>query len=206
MNNAAGAFIDNFEEAMISPGWSSFNDVMPTHDVFKIAQVAGGAVGTGHSGHYTGTAALTPSAGGFGVGTVYNAAIDPTNGIYCVDVTPFDGVSFWAKAGPAAMTTTPTITLNYVLPTTNMVSMSNGMMTGGDCTTACYNHPRVTFTLTTEWKQYTAPFASAMGGSATVQGVIQEIAFLSPDSNWDFYVDEIAYYKGTPPPGAVPTM
>jgi hypothetical protein len=204
MNIPAGAFIDNFEQSTISPGWSSFNDVMPTHDVFKITQAPGGAVGTAHSGHYTGTGAVTPAMMGFGVGTVFNAAIDPTNGIYCVDITAFDGVSFWAKAGPNAASATPTITLNFVLPTTNMAS-TNGMgkPSGGDCTTNCYNHPRVTFMLTTDWKQYTAPFASATGGSASVQGVIQELAWLSPDSNWDFSLDEISYYKGTPPPGAI---
>jgi hypothetical protein len=203
-NTQADAFIDDFEEAMISPGWSSFNDVMPAHDVFKITQVLGGAVGTAHSGQFTGTGALTSAMGGFGAGTVYNAAIDPVHGIYCVDITAFDGVSFWAKAGPGAMSATPSISLNFILPTTNAVSMNgDGMMNGGDCTVNCYNHPRVTFTLSTTWTQYTAPFASASGGSATVQGVIQELGWLTPDSNWDFSIDEIAYYKGTPPTGPV---
>jgi hypothetical protein len=189
---------------MISPGWSSFSDVMPAHDVFKIMQVAGGAVGTAHSGDYTGTAAVTPAMGGFGVGTVYNAAIDPVAGIYCVDIAAFDGVSFWAKAGPGAMSATPSISLNFILPTTNMASTNGaGMPNGGDCTTACYNHPRVTFTLTDQWAQYHATFASATSGSATVQGVIQELGWISPDSNWDFYLDEIAFYKGTPPVGPV---
>ncbi len=207
MNNQAGAFIDNFEEAAISPGWSSFNDEVPTDDLFKIMQVAGGALSTAHSGHYTGTGAITPSSmptPGFGVGTVYNAAIDPANGIYCVDITAFDGVSFWAKAGPTAMTATPSISLNFILPTTNMTSMDGqGKMNGGDCTMNCFNHPRVTFMLTTDWVQYHATFAAAAGGSATVQGVVQELGWLSPDSSWDFYLDEIAFYKGTPPAGAV---
>jgi len=197
----ADAFIDDFEEAAISPGWSSFADVTP--DLYQITQVLGGAVGTAHSGHYAGSGALTPTGtpSGYGVGTVYNTAIDPGAGIYCVDISAFTGVSFWAKAA----TTGKTISLNFVLPTTNMASENDaGMQTGGDCTgTKCYNHPRVTFTLTADWAQYTAKFSEAAGGSATVEGVIQELAFLSPDSDWDFTLDEIAFYSGTPPAGAV---
>src|SRR5208283_2637302 len=57
-NSQANAFIDDFEEAAISPGWSSFNDVSPIVNAYQIAQVAGGAVGTAHSGHYAGTGAV----------------------------------------------------------------------------------------------------------------------------------------------------
>ena len=201
-NTAANAFIDNFEEATgISPAWSSFNDVSPTINVFQMMQVAGGAVNTLHSGEYAGNGAITAAMNGFGVGTVVNTAIDPIHGIYCIDITAFTGVSFWAKA---ANTTNSTITLNYVLPTTNMASENDaGMQTGGDCQTACYNHPHISYSLTTSWAQYTAPFAQAAGGSATVQGVIQEIAWLSPDSDWDFSLDEISFYSGTPPAGAI---
>jgi len=192
------AFIDDFEEATgISPGWSTFNDITSAPNSVKLLQVSGGAANTAHGGLYSGTGATTAANGGYGVGAVYNTAIDPSAMIYCVDISVFTGVSFWAKAGTAGSM----ISLNYVLPTTNMVSMNDaGTNTGGDCTANCYNHPRVTFSLTTEWAQYTAPFASANGGSATVQSVIQEIAFLSPDANWDFSIDEIAFYTGTTAP------
>jgi hypothetical protein len=199
-NSQPDAFVDDFEEAMISPGWSSFNDVSPVENSFMIMQVAGGAVGTAHSGHYAGTGAKLATAGGFGVGTVYNTAIDPGAGIYCIDISVFTGVSFWAKAG----TNGAMISLNYVLPQTNMATMNDaGINTGGDCETNCFNHPKVTFTLTTTWAQYTAPFAMANGGTAKVGNVIQELAWLSPDANWDFTLDEIAFYSGTPPTGAV---
>jgi hypothetical protein len=200
MNTQPDAFIDDFEEAMISPGWSSFNDVSPVENSFLITQAAGGAVGTAHSGHYAGTGAKTAMMGGFGVGVVYNTAIDPSAGIYCVDISAFTGVSFWAKAGGASNT----ISLNFVLPQTNMVSTNDaGAQTGGDCQTGCYNHPRVSFTLTSSWAQYTADFSAAGMGTAKVGSVIQELAWLSPDSTWDFTLDEIAFYSGTPPAGAV---
>lgn len=169
-------------------------------NTFLITQVGGGAASTAHAGHYAGTGALTTAQGGFGVGTVYNTAINPTAGVYCIDIAVFTGVSFWAKAA----TQGSVVSLNFVLPQTNMVSTNDaGVQTGGDCETGCYNHPRISFTLTTAWAQYTAPFASAAGGSALVGSVIQELAWLSPDSNWDFTLDEIAFYSGTPPTGAV---
>jgi hypothetical protein len=199
-NSQSDAFIDDFEASAISPGWSSFNDVSPTINAFQITQVAGGAATTAHSGHYAGTGAKTSAMMGFGVGTVYNTAINPSAGLYCVDISVFTGVSFWAKAATAGSK----ISLNFVLPQTNAASSNDaGVMTGGDCKTNCYNHPRVTFTLTSSWAQYTATFASAGGGSAKVGSVIQELAWLSPDSNWDFTIDEIAFYAGTPPAGAV---
>ncbi len=163
-------------------------------------QVPGGAVATAHAGHYAGAGARTPAAGGFGVGTVYNTAINPAAGVYCDDVSPFTGVSFWAKAAIAGST----ISLNFILPQTNMASTNDaGVPNGGDCETNCYDHPRVTFTLTASWAQYAAPFAAASGGSASVGTVIQELAWLSPDANWDFSLDEIAFYAGSPPSGAV---
>jgi hypothetical protein len=200
-NTQPDAFIDDFEEpAGISPGWSSFNDVSPTANAFQIMLTTPGAANTAHSGHYAGTGAVTAAMGGFGVGTIYNTAINPPAGLYCVGISVFTGVSFWAKAATAGSQ----VALNFVLPTTNAASTNGaGMQSGGDCLTNCYNHPKVTFTLTTAWVQYTAPFAAANGGSATVQGVIQELGWLSPDSNWDFTLDEIAFYAGTPPAGAV---
>jgi hypothetical protein len=182
--------VDDFEEPSLLTGWSSFNDVMPTPDSFKIMQVAGGAIGTGHSGHYMGTGAKTPTLGGYGVGTLYNMAIDKTAMIYCVDVTAFDGVTFWAKAAAA----NSKITVNFVIPEENAVK------DGGDCTTGCYLHPQKLVTLTTDWAQYSVTFASATGSSGMkVKGRIQELLFLSPDANWDFSLDEIQLYKGTPP-------
>jgi hypothetical protein len=182
--------VDDFEEAALLAGWSSFNDVMPTSNAFHLAQEAGGAIGTAHMGHYMGTGAKTPTMGGFGVGAIYNMAIDKTNNIYCVDVTAFDGVTFWAKAASA---TANKVGVNFVVPKTNMAP-------DGDCTTSCYNHPQKLVTLTTSWAQYSVPFSAAMGGTgAKVEGRIQMLGFLSPDSNWDFSIDEIQLYKGTPP-------
>jgi hypothetical protein len=203
---SADSFIDDFEEAMLLPGWYSFNDIPGAKNSFQLAIAAGGAAGTAHAGHYAGMGARTPTAGGFGVGATFNLVIDPGAGLYCQDVSAFDGVSFWAKAAMAGTK----ISLNFALPQTNAAGMdSMGRPNGGDCPCptmpcpACFNHPRVTFMLTTAWANYTAKFADAAGGTAKVGNLVQELVFISADTNWDFTIDEIAYYKGTPPLGAV---
>jgi hypothetical protein len=183
--------VDDFEDASLSPGWSTFNDVTPTPDFFKLLLEAGGAIGTGHFGHYAGTGAKTPVMGGYGVGLVYNAAIDKVAGIYCIDISAFDGVTFWAKAATAGSK----VSINFVVPETN------AKQDGGDCVSECYLHPSRVLTLTTQWAQYATAFSEASGGSVPVKNRIQLLAWLSTDSNWDFSIDEIQFYKGTPPTG-----
>jgi hypothetical protein len=187
--------VDNFEDAALSTGWSTFNDVMPVGNSFKMMQAAPGALATGHYGHYAGMGAKTPVNGGYGVGAIYNAAIDKTGGIYCVDVSAFDGLTFWAKAATAGAK----VGVNFVVPETNATA------DGGDCASACYVHPQKTVTLTTEWAQYSVAFSAAAGGTAKVMGRIQELGWLSPDATWDFSLDEIQFYKGAPPTTPVPT-
>jgi len=184
--------IDDFEADPISTAWSSFNNLAPAgvDNSIMITRAAGGALSTGFYGHYMGTGAKTPTMGGFGVGTLYNIAID-NKGIFCVDVTAFDGLSFWAKAGTAGAH----VGVNFVVPETNLTP-------NGDCLVAatCYNHPQKLITLTADWQQYTVTFASATGGTgAKIKGRVQQIGFLSPDANWDFSIDELQFYKGTAP-------
>jgi len=164
--------------------------VMPTINAFKIIQESGGALGTGHFGHYAGMGAKTPVMGGFGVGAIYNAAIDKTAGFYCVDISAFTGVTFWAKAA----TTGSKVAVNFVVPETN------AKMDDGDCLSGCYVHPAKTIALTTTWAQYSVTFAEATGGTAKVKNRIQLLGFLSPDATWDFSLDEIQFYSGTTPP------
>ena len=112
-------------------------------------------------------------------------------------------MSFWAKTGIAAGSN---INVNFVLPNTNAESKDPTTMkeNGGDCVgNTCYNHPKKLVALTPMWAPYTVTFAEATGGSAKVKNLIQELGFLSPDATWDFSLDEITFYKGTAPAGAV---
>jgi hypothetical protein len=191
------AKVDDFEAATLNLGWSSFNDVQPTPDAFKMVQEAGGALGTGHFGHYAGMGAKTPVLGGYGVGVIFNAAVDRVAMIYCVDVSAFDGVSFWAKAATVGSSR---VALNFVIPSTNGPP-TPGAVSDGDCVTGCFNHPMTAITLTTDWAPYSVTFAAAVGGTGArvTMNRLQALGWLSPDANWDFSIDEIQFYKGTPP-------
>jgi hypothetical protein len=189
--------VEDFEAAAISPGWSSFDepDNGGAHDVFKMTLVTtDGAATTKQSGEYKGTGILTVAEGGFGAGSVYNVAIDTNGGIYCIDVSAFDGVAFWAKAG----VTGKQVNVSFVVPETNPTGAP-----GGDCAANCYQHPFKTITLTDQWAQYTVKFSEAAGGTAKVNGRVQELLWTTPDKDFDFSLDEIAFYKCTPPSGPV---
>jgi hypothetical protein len=198
------AKLDDFEASVISPGWSAYADLGPpgpdpTDNLFSVARVSPGAALTSGAGQYKGTGGnpvLKPP--GFGVGAILNVALDPTSGVYCADISAFDGVSFWAKSGVADTV----FDVAFIIPATNARS-PDPKFPGGDCLTGCYNHPRKRVALSGAWEQYTVRFFDAAGGSAKVKNLIQEIAWVSPDSTWDFSLDEITFYKGTPPPGAL---
>ncbi len=205
----ADAFIDDFEcvtnpcnGGNIASGWSTFNDLgMPGVDAadnaIKLLQVQPGFM-SAHAGQYKGTGANSPkTALGFGVGAVLNLAIDPTVGTFCVDISAFDGISFWAKTE----VDDSAITVNFVVPSTNAQSINatTGKQTGGDCITGCFDHPYKIVALSRTWEQYTVAFAATSGGSTKVKNVLQELGFFNSDATWDFSLDEIAFYKGTPP-------
>jgi hypothetical protein len=209
--SAADAFIDDFEKANInpttmmadatqaSPAWYGFNDITPTNSV-QILRTAGGAVSTLFSGHYFGMGAKTPVAGGYGVGVEINVGVDKSISQYCVDASAFQGISFWAMS---TATTNNKISAGFVVPSQNMV------MNGGDCpdtnAAGCNNYPQKNLVLTSTWAQYTVDFSEVTGskGAKVVAGKIQQILWLAPTTDWDFSLDEVAFYTGTPPAGAV---
>jgi hypothetical protein len=189
--------VEDFEAPAISPGWSSFDqpDDGGAHDVFKMTLLTtDGAATTKQSGEYQGSGILTIKEGGFGAGTVFNVAIDKTLGVYCIDVSAFDGVAFWAKSG----VTGRQFNVSFVVPETNPTGAP-----GGDCATNCYNHPSKAITLTDQWAPYTVKFSEAIAGTAKVNGRIQELLWTTPDKDFDLHLDEIAFYKCTPPAGPV---
>jgi hypothetical protein len=221
------AFIDDFEEPAILPEWWSFSDIPGAPNPQMTIQ-PGGACGTAYSGHFAGTGAYTPTnfpETGYGAGALFNVAINPAIGQYCVDISAFDGISFWAKAdgpipSPNTNNLTNELTLQFLLPGTNAQACSNsaaptndtcpdgGLMSGGDCKEACYNNPRFAIVMSTVWRQYAVRFADATGGSASVQSLIQEIGwYVSSTSttteSWGFSIDEITFYKNVPPTGPV---
>jgi hypothetical protein len=88
--------------------------------------------------------------------------------------------------------------VSFVVPETNPTGAP-----GGDCAANCYNHPSKTITLTDQWAQYTVKFSEAVAGTAKVNGRVQELLWTTPDKDFDFSLDEIAFYKCTLPAGPV---
>jgi hypothetical protein len=46
-------------------------------------------------------------------------------------------------------------------------------------------------------------FSEAIAGTAKVNGRVQELLWTTPDKDFDLHLDEIAFYKCTPPAGPV---
>jgi len=207
------AFIEDFEcktgpcnpATMVGYGWSTFNDLgkagtdavnMEMADNKEVMKPLLPGYMSATAGTYSGTGANITTKMGFGVGAIFNVVINPTEDVYCADISAFDGVSFWAKSATAG----EKLDVNFVLPNTNGASTNaEGKPAGGDCKTNCFNHPKKSITLTDKWEQYTVTFAEAAGGSAKVKNVIQMVGFLSAGATWNYQLDEIAFYKGTAP-------
>lgn len=207
------AFIEDFEcvtgpcnpDTKVGYGWSTFNDLgkagtdaanMEMADNKELMKPLLPGYMSATAGTYSGTGANITTKMGFGVGAIFNVVINPTESVYCADISAFDGVSFWAKAATAG----EKIDVNFVLPNTNGESTNaDGKPAGGDCKASCFSHPKKTLTLTADWQQYSVTFAEAAGGSAKVKNLIQMVGFLSPGATWNYQLDEIAFYKGTAP-------
>jgi hypothetical protein len=203
----ADTFVDDFEEAdgKVLPGWYAFNDTTPANSI-KPTIDADGAATTAHSLHYTGTGIKSPTNGGFGAGLVWGLLPASTN---CVDVSAFDGVTFWAKLGTAATANTK-VYFKVATPETNASKALEA--TGiGDCAgpTGCYNPPNKIITLTSTWTQYAVKWSDLTGGSLpgskkpTWVNLAQQLVWTSDGPDFDLSIDEVAFYKGTAPTGPV---
>ena len=205
----ADAFIDDSETANAAGaekpagGWYGFNDIAPSgSNPIQPKRAMGGAAGTMFSVQYAGMGAKIPTMMGYGVGLEINLGVDQMAmpPIYCIDASAFKGVSFWAKANGM----NKTVTVGFVVPSQNRVKF------GGDCPDAaadakCNNYPQKSIALTAEWAQYTVDFAGLKGttGATVVGGKVQQVLWLAPTADWDFSLDEIAFYATTPPAGPV---
>ncbi len=138
------AYIDNFETTTRFESWYSFSDTTPPN-MPKPERVPMGALATGFSGHVTATGIKSSKAMGYGAGFGFGL-VDPAL-FKCVDLTAFDGISFWAKGTAGADNT---LKFQIVSPLTQP-SDSDPV---GDCKpmTACaFAHPAKVITLKADW-------------------------------------------------------
>ena len=101
--------------------------------------------------------------GGYGVGTVFNTVIDTKARIYCIDITAFDGVTFWAKGPPR-----PPVNLTFVSARDQPAKRCHWWrrLRQGP---RLLQSPVQDGPLPTDWKQYSVKFSDAAGGKYPVR-------------------------------------
>jgi hypothetical protein len=204
LDPAVEAFVDDFEEldGKVLGGWYAYNDVVPADGVKPTIEV-GGAATSAHALQYLLSGVKSPSSGGYGAGLVWGLL---PAAIKCVDVSQFDGVTFWAKLGPTAGANAQ-IYFKVATPETNKTP-------DGDCVpkadgSGCYNPANVIIALTASWVQHAVKFTDLTGGQLpngtkpTFAKIAQQLVWASDGPAVDFQIDEIAFFKGTAPTGPV---
>ena len=193
---AAEAFIDDFETDTRFLGWYAFSDTTPPNKPGP-ERVASGALTTAFAGHVKATGIKSSKAMGYGAGFGFGL-VDPAKGA-CVDLTAFDGISFWAK-GTAG--TDNTLKFQIVSPSTQ----PKDSMPVGDCASssaACaFKHPAKTITLTADWKQFVIKFADLAPATA-YSGKVLGFNMITDGPDYDVQIDEATFFSGTAPTGPV---
>jgi hypothetical protein len=127
----------------------------------------------------------------------------------CINVEAFSGITFWAKAADVDR-----VEFAVQIPQRESSVNAPGQ---GDCDTnevghECYIHPSAGIDLSTEWQQYAIGFLDVGQPSASAPdawgGVIIGFHFHLPmggatGSDHTVFIDEIQFYSGDAPPGAV---
>jgi hypothetical protein len=189
----AEAYIDNVESMVRWDSWYAFSDTTPPHTPAK-DRLAMGALETSTSAHVAATGIKSPTMMGFGAGIGFNL-VNAASGETCLDVTAFDGISFWAKGTSG---TANIVKFQAIVPATQPTSE----MPPGDCKpmTACaYIHPAKSITLTEDWAHVDIKFSELTSAAGKFAGNILGFNIITPDAAWDIAIDEVTFYKGTAP-------
>ena len=193
---AAEAFIDNFETDTRFLGWYAFSDTTPPN-MPAPERMPSGAVSTAYAGHVHATGIKSSKAMGYGAGFGFGL-VDPAKGA-CVDLTAFDGISFWVKGTAGADNT---LKFQIVSPSTQPADS----MPVGDCPSSAspcaFKHPAKTITLTADWKQVVIKF-SELAPATAYTGKVLGFNMITDGPAYDVQIDEATFFSGTAPTGAV---
>ena len=187
-------YVDNFETDVRFGGWYAFSDTTPAN--VPPMREGPGALETSMAIHVSATGITTPTSmpeAGYGAGVGFNL-VNTAMGEDCVDVSAFDGISFWAKGTSG---TANSVIFQIVHPGTQP---ADGMPPG-DCTVPaqCYLHPKKNITLTADWTHYTVTWDELTGSTFEVTGPILGFNIITPDTEWDIWIDEVTFFSGTAP-------
>lgn len=188
-------YIDNFEDTVRFPGWYAFSDTDPP-DEPQPERVAGGALDTGFSGHVTATGITASTMMGYGAGFGFGL-VDPLRGS-CVDLSAFDGISFWIKGTAGA---SDVLKFQIVSPATQPTNENPP----GDCApgTACaFKHPAKEITLTPDWSHVVINWTD-LAPAAAFTGLVLGFNMITDGPAYDVNIDEVTFFVGDAPTGPV---
>lgn len=170
------ALVSDFEQGQ--EHWFAYVD----RDEAEVGELHPGADGTNRAARFAGGEA---AASGVGIG------------MFCDDVSSFDGVSFWAKGHGGEH-----LRFLVAIPATDATPGR------GDCDdelVTCNDHPGIGITLESEWKQYSVPWSEleqyGWGEPAQFAGVANSLLWINdgPVAWFEFAIDEVRLYRGEGP-------
>jgi hypothetical protein len=190
-------YIDDFETNERFAGWYAFSDTTPPN-LPKPARVSVGAVLTAHSGYFTASNIKGAKQMGYGAGFGCGL-VDPSKGA-CVDVSEFDGLSFWARGSVPDSGLKLQIVAHESQPADSQPV--------GDCpstSSACaFRHPAKVLTVTTQWTHYVIRFADLKSSAFTwTDRRILGMNFITDGPSYTTWIDEVTFFKGPAPVGPV---
>jgi len=190
------AYVDNFETDARMAGWYSFADTPPPSQTPFERLMTGGAVGTAWAGHVAASAVVRPSLMGFGAGFGFGL-VDPALG-HCVDLSAFDGISFWIKGSVDAL-----LKFQVVSAQTQPADVSPP----GDCpsmTSPCaFQHPSRFITLTPDWQHTSIYLGKLQPPGSYAPSKVLGFDLITDGPGYEVWIDEVSFFKGQPPLGAV---
>lgn len=190
-------YIDDFETNVRFAGWYAFSDTTPPN-LPRPARVSVGAVLTAHSGYFTASNIKGAQQMGYGAGFGFGL-VDPTKGA-CVDVSQFDGISFWARGS------VPDGGLKFQIVTHESQPADSSPQ--GDCPSTsspcAFRHPSTVLPMTTQWAHYIIRFANLKSPAFTWDDRrILGMSFITDGPSYSAWVDEVTLFKGPAPVGPV---
>lgn len=150
---------------------------------------SGGPAGSAMALRYSGTGFYD-----WGSGAGFNFVI-PSGSAVPYDASMYDGIKFWAKAGPGSSTALRVILQN-----------AQTHPDGGICGSNCWDAFGMDFTLTTSWAEYTIPFSAvSQQGWGFDPGAFDPAVLYNLETrhnanlDYEVWLDNFVFYKNASP-------
>ncbi|HXK20466.1 MAG TPA: hypothetical protein VNG33_21800 [Polyangiaceae bacterium] len=189
-------YVDDFETDQRFTGWYAFSDTSPPDRPLPL-RLGPGASLTAFAGQFGAGGIRSSQMMGYGAGFGFGL-VDPSTE-RCLDVSLFDGLSFWIKgSAPGAM-----LKLQMVAPE----SQPTDAQPPGDCAPqapCAFAHPGAEIAVSTSWQHQVVRFADLHSTAFTWSNRrILGFNWITDGPAYSVQVDEVTFYSGSAPPGPV---